>query len=75
MHLLGRNSNQQCVCTSHCPASFPLPRFAPGKLQVELMQSQNLSQDLGKGGVGLKLLFKHDQTALEDCSGTSINLH
>lgn len=58
-----------------CPASFPLPRFVPGKLQVELMQSQNLSQDLGKWGIGLKLLFKHDQTVLEDCSGKSINLY
>lgn len=56
-----------------CPASSALPRFAPGKLQVELMQSQNLSQDLGEGG--LKLLFKHDQTILEDCSGESINLY
>lgn len=57
------------------PASFPLPRFAPGKLQVELMQSQNLSQDLGKGGLGLELLFKHNETVLEDCSGKNVNLH
>lgn len=72
MHLLGRNSSSNCL-ELLCPTSFP--RFAPGELQVELRQSQNLSRDLGKGGAGWKLLFKHHQNALEDCSGESINLY
>lgn len=58
-------SSKRWICVSFCP--FPFTR-APVKLQVELMQSHYVTQDLGKGGLSWKLLFKREQTVLEDCS-------